>query len=134
MLNFCFYVFSHPRWVSIIKSNYFVWYKIQKNINVLICWWTSLLRNRFCQFIYMRSCLIDSRPYSRNKRQHPVGFKKGTFLQATMVENVTSKILSDGWKQHPKTLKCLFLINTLWLKQQYFGVWKTQNNTFKPLV
>ena len=33
-----------------------------------------------------------------------------------------------------RNLNMSFFINTLWLQQQYFGVWKTQNNNFKPLV
>ena len=57
---------------------------------------------------------INGRVYSRNKRQHPVGFKRTLFFQATKVglqkENFALKMLSDGQKQHPKTGTCLFLL------------------------
>ena len=55
----------------------------------------------------------ERRSYSRNKRQHPVGFKKGTFfLQVTMVglqkENFALKILGKMAGNSIQKLKRLF--------------------------
>ena len=62
----------------------------------------------------------EYRPNSRSKRQCPVGFKRAFFsIKDTFRWPETAS----------KNLNMSFLINAL---QQYFGVWKTQNNTFKP--
>ena len=64
LLNFCFYILSHQRQICIIKNNYLVWYEIKRKtpitmpFKVLTCWWTSLLRNRFCRFSCMTARLI----------------------------------------------------------------------------
>ena len=89
------------------------------NSTLISKWWIYLLVNIYtcycmAQNYSIQKYRINGRVYSRNKRQHPVGFKRTLFFQATMVglqkENFALKMLSDGRKQHPKTGTCLFLL------------------------